>query len=139
MTKTKKRWLLAGACVGILAAFAAGGWYICYTLTAHPAVRALPSSASDLHEFYRDSGFPHYDYTYEMKARMPAEEFPAYAARLGLRPLGNLQAHWGWWPGELAWWDPAPSMEGTYIEQDDDSGTMAKWENGWVYVVAWST
>jgi hypothetical protein len=48
MTKAKKRWLLAGACVGILAAFAAGGWYVWYTLATRPAVQALPSASTYL-------------------------------------------------------------------------------------------
>jgi len=140
MTKTKKRWLLAGACVGILAAFAAGGWYVWYTLTTRPAVRALPSSASDLHEFYRDSGFPLYDYEYKMKARMPLEEFSTYVARLGLSP--SVRGPGGpvpdWTSGDPDWWNPTFSPVRTYYHVEEDSGEMAKWEKGWVYVYAWS-
>jgi len=57
MTKTKKRWLLAGACVGILAAFAAGGWYVWYTLTTRQAMRALPSATTYISTpFLQDPG-----------------------------------------------------------------------------------
>jgi hypothetical protein len=46
MTKAKNRLLLAIACVGLLVAFAGGGWYVWYTLVTRTAVRALPSATT---------------------------------------------------------------------------------------------
>jgi hypothetical protein len=74
-----------------------------------------------------------------MKARMPQSEFAAYASRLGLHALAPHECAPEWIAGDPAWWDPTPQREGTYVDlPDEDSGTMAKWENGWVYVTFWS-
>ncbi|MBE3095607.1 MAG: hypothetical protein IMZ44_00585 [Planctomycetes bacterium] len=46
MTKAKNRLLPASACVGLLVAFAGGGWYAWYTVATRPAVRAIPSAST---------------------------------------------------------------------------------------------
>lgn len=136
--RRKNKVLLVAAIAMAVAAYGGAIWYGWHVLTTWRAVRALPWSASDVREYYQDSGFPLYDYFHYVKARMPESEFPAYAARLGLRPLAQHERVAIWNSGEPGWWDPSSSLEGTHVRLDaPDGGTKAKWENGHVYVEAW--
>jgi hypothetical protein len=134
-----RKWLLA-ALIATTALIAAWGiWYGWRYLNTPPSVRALPRSATDIHEYYEDSGFPLYDYARYMKARIPQSEFAAYAKRLGLRPRRAGEIPLSWIAGDPAWWNPTESQEETWRRIDSrDSGVQAKWENGWVYVYDWS-
>jgi len=130
-----RKWILIAVGAGLLHVILVAGaaWYGWYVLTTRHAVRALPWSASDVQEHYVDSGFPLYDYTYKMKARMPEEEFPAYVRRLGL-PRLKRSVYWNAWdPGNPPWWDPSASMSNTYGYQEQ----MVKWEKGFVYYISW--
>jgi len=135
-----RKWTLIAIGAGLLCLTVAGaivgyGWYV---LTTRHAVRALPRSASEVQEYYVDSGFPLYDYEYKMKARMPEEAFPGYVKRMGFR---RLKGRYGdlWYSGDPPWWDPSPSMSNTYGSVGGDDGNIVKWENGFVYYISWET
>lgn len=135
-----RKWILIaiGAWLLSLALAAAMGGYGWHVLTTRYAVRALPWSASDVQEYYKDSGFPLYDYEYKMKARMPEEAFQGYVGRLGFPRLDTRGKRWHWGSGDPPWWDPSPSISNAYGYLGDDDGDIVKWEKGCVYYISWS-
>jgi len=135
-----RKWILIATGAGLLsltiaAAIVGYGWYV---LTTRYAVRALPWSASDVQEYYKDSGFPLYDYEYKLKALMREEVFAGYGNRLGFRRLKGSRYSDPWRSGDPPWWDPSPSMSNAYGYEGCDDGAIVKWENGFVYYISWS-
>ncbi len=56
------------------------------------AVRALPGSATDVHEYYWDDGFKG-DFVRVVKAKMPESDFPAFVNKLGLTDTYDPAVH----------------------------------------------
>lgn len=124
------RRLLLGGLLG--SAIAIG---VAHRVAVPPLHRALPWTASEVREWLRrpsEEGF-----VYGLKARLPAEEFPAYAARLGLT-AGQVEA----WPrpdGAAEWWDPPPITPGsTWVWQRGREQLLAMHRDGWLYASCWS-
>jgi hypothetical protein len=104
--------------------------------------RALPASATEIRDEALDV-FP--DSAYFLKARMPQEDFEAYCMAIRLSPhypgrVYTDQDHWLSWSSvhKLEWWDPSDNLDGTYVLQEGREWTMAKYENGKVYVTSFS-
>ena len=106
------------------------------------ATSALPSSATDVHEWAHDDGFLP-DYTHLLKARITADEFRAYVEKAGMAPHTPTRKyeddeHWLNWRFTGGchedWWDPSDSLEGTFARNHGDEWGYAKYENGYIYV-----
>ena len=104
--------------------------------------RALPSSATEVHEEVVDL-FP--DATTYLKAKLPERDFPLYVKRLGLTPhtpgrqYDDDEMWLGWGMGsDPPWWDPTPSLEGTYVAQSGHAWTLAKHEQGYLFVLSFT-
>ncbi len=105
-----------------------------------PLLRALPSSATDVHEWSREDGFLP-DYTYLLRARITPEEFQSYVQARGLTPHTatreyedlELWLRWKYKP-ELPWWNPSDSLNTTFVANSGREWTYAKYEDGHIYV-----
>ena len=105
------------------------------------ARRALPWEATDIHEFYSDARFGA-DHKRCLKARVTHDGFLEFARRLKLtekydrmKPRDEPVS----WPGCVEpWWDASASLEGALFEDALDTNyyAVAKYENGYVYFVA---
>lgn len=128
--------VLAGVALALLAY-----WAISYQST--PSARlALPDSASEVREWISSDGHLS-DHVYLMRAKMPVDDFPAYARRLGLRPLEHVEARWrdriGWGPySEPSWWSPTTEVAGTMVKTYSNGLIMAKHESGTLYVLSFA-
>ena len=80
----KRRWIWILGVAVVLAL--AGGWTM-RKLNEWPARRHLPGGAVVIEERIQDELFLP-DFTYEMRARMSAEQFAEWMARLKLAPVG---------------------------------------------------
>lgn len=107
-------------------------------------VRALPDSASDVHEYYWDDGFTG-DFVRVLKARMPESDFPAFVNNLGLIDKYDPAVHGS---GRVSfsamcgedWWNPPESLDNAYIEYrpGDDYYVVVKYHEGYAYFTALS-
>jgi hypothetical protein len=101
--------------------------------------KQLPWSASDIHEWYWEEGFLP-DYSYCLKAKMSEEAFLDYVQEFGLKkkemPLENEYVRWSGPRTEESWWDVSTNLDDTYmfIDAQGDSWTLAKYENGYLYL-----
>lgn len=106
--------------------------------------RALPATASDVQEYYSDSGF-NGDFLRCLRARMPESEMPQFAAKLGLTQRydpkrdAKLPISFSVDPG-ISWWHQPDSMKGAYFEYTpgSESFSMAMYQEGDVYYMATS-
>jgi hypothetical protein len=121
----------------------AWGWR---EMNVRPMRRALPSTATDIHEFDRSDGFLP-DYSYYLKARISSDEFQTYVERRHLKPFSEDGQYdesphpWVNWRsqgqlGEGSWWNPSVSLDGTYVANSGDEWILAKYEHGYIYVRA---
>ena len=110
-----------------------------YNLAAWNFRKKLPWSATDVHEWSMTDMFIG-DYGYCLKAKMSEEAFLDYVQEFGLEkkkmPLDNEYVHWsGSLHGE-PWWDVSTNLDDTYmfIDAQGDGWTLAKYENGYLYL-----
>jgi hypothetical protein len=141
--KVSKRLIIAGIAIVVVGMAAsvilvAVAWHY---LTISPFRRALPASATEIRDEALD-GFP--DYSYYLKAKMPREDFEPYCAAIGLSRAtpervsdGAPWLSWRTRPG-VTWWTPSASLDATYERQEGHCWVLAKYENGEVYVTAFS-
>lgn len=104
--------------------------------------RMLPSSAREIRDQqWREWLLP--DYQYLLKARITAAEFNDYVKQLGLTPHTSARRYsgetvWLRWdaapPESGHWWNPTESLDGTFVHQEGDTWTFAKWEGGFVFL-----
>jgi hypothetical protein len=111
-----------------------------HELNVWPLRRALPWSATDIHEWSREDGFLP-DYTYLLKAKITPEEFRSYVHARGLTPHAASreyedQESWLGWQGRsgLPWWTPTDSLDTTFVANYGREWTYAKYEDGYIYV-----
>ena len=108
-----------------------------FSFMAHSrARRELPWFATYIREHYNSAGFRD-DHSIELRARINAADFDAYADRLGLNK--TCSSHFGpvdmdWHSCSEAWWTPPDSLKGARYERGDDWAAMAKYDAGYVYV-----
>ena len=102
---------------------------------------ALPSTATDVHEYDWSDLFPG-DSVYFLKAKITPQEFEAYRDELKLVPIPETMKEeilWGGYSsankGNIEWWDPLPTMEGTFYDPATTGShrIIMKYENGYVY------
>ncbi len=83
---------------------------------------ALPSSATEILEYYKSSGFN--DFERLLKARLPANDLEAYLKNLGIFKKfsganDDAPIHW---PAIASpppeWWNPESDLSETYIEHE---------------------
>lgn len=89
LEKMKK---LSRGCSWTLAVVAAGSlliWILDHVVPSS-AVRNLPKGASDINEFYRDSGMSG-DFIRLLKARIPREQVAEYAGKSRRNPQGGTR------------------------------------------------
>ncbi len=110
------------------------------------ARRALPDSATDVQEYYYDSGFIG-DFTRIIKARIPAHDFQNYARNLGLQHKYNPKTHKAEYDslkmkiGNMpVWWDEPNNLDNCYFQHTpgDEYFERIKWQDGWVYFIAFA-
>ena len=108
----------------------------------NPPRRALPSTATDIHEHNWDTYVR--DYCYLLKAKITAEEFETYRTKLELVQITENkkeEIHWDAWDtigGQ--WWDPSSSTEGTFYNptMTGSQHAVVKYENGYVYYLEYA-
>jgi hypothetical protein len=119
--------------------------YKAYDYMAWKYRKLLPFGTWDAHEWYWSDGLLP-DHTYCLKAKVTEGEFKDYIATLGLEqhppdPPFEHGFHdpprpvWGGPVGSAEWWDVTTSMENSYYAWPRmDSWTVAKYENGYLYL-----
>lgn len=142
VTRNKRICHVAGAAV-LVALLAYLSWYSWYRFTTSPLRLALPRGSTEVTDLYEDDGFLP-DYSYYLKAKLPSKKsFTQYCSDMNLTPHTEQRIYsddtvWLSWNGSLsepmAWWKPSPSLSGTFVEQIGDYWTMAKYEDGYLYV-----
>ena len=107
-----------------------------------PLVRCLPWLATDV-QFHRDEGlFP--DHRHLLIAQISREEFENYinCQNITLHRKDRVYADdemWLGWdviPGDPTWWTPTASLLQTYVRQEGDTWTFAKFEDGYLYAMS---
>lgn len=103
---------------------------------------SLPSSATEIQEYYREWG--NGDYTRILKARLPIEDYQRFANRLrfdgkyaitnGIPPTRSRFPIVGGPP----WWNPPDDPELANFKDDPrhDSATSIRYKDGWVYYLS---
>ncbi len=114
-------------------------YFQAYNLEAWNFRKKLPWSATDVHEWHwEDFLIP--DYSYCLKAKMSEEAFQDYVQEFGLEkkamPLENKYVSWSGPGEEETWWDVSTNLDDTYmfIDAQGDGWTLAKYENGYLYL-----
>ena len=140
----KIRWiLLASFVIAILVCISGFVFSRCVgfasRLLQNPPRKALPSSATDIHEYNWDHYFPP-DYFYCLKARITHGEFEAYRTKLKFVPTSKgikETVYWTAWNEMVkkSWWDPLPDANGTFYDPTTTGSQRAfmKHENGYLY------
>jgi len=126
-----------------LAACAGGVYLAVHHIFSSPLRRALPAGATEVRGKYVDM-FP--DFTHFLKARMPRDQFREYVEALGLAAYSADadpgEADWLHWidgaPYSQEWWPPGSELAGTHYSVEGDVITMARYEDGVVYVQQYS-
>ena len=133
-------------CFALLLLLAVGvGWFISARPDQWAFRRALPWSASDVHEWiWSETLLP--DYSYHLKARVTEEEFGRYTARFGLTPHAETRQYseaaplWLSWrtPDNFKgdWWTPSETLNGTFVANEGRTWTFAKYEHGYLYLAS---
>jgi hypothetical protein len=110
-----------------------------YNVAAWNFRKKLPWSATDVHEWHwEDFLIP--DYSYCLKAKMSEEAFLDYVQEFGLEkkemPLENKYVSWSGPREDQSWWDVSTNLDDTYmfIDAQGDGWTLAKYENGYLYL-----
>lgn len=109
------------------------------------ARRALPSSASEIQEYYDDSW--NGDFVRLVKAPLPATDYAEYARRLGLSARfdptlhHDIASYVNMGIVDAAWWDPSGATTNTYFDykKGDDYLQVLSYKDGYVYfkTVSW--
>ncbi len=120
----------------VLCACLVAGYFVFFV---SPLRRALPSSASDVHEYsWTQPGPLSQDFSYLLKARLAKDELAPYAERAGLVPYERgLEIHHGIdgaWDTAWGqpWWDPPPELDGSYVDFWQGGWTVVRWKDGWL-------
>ncbi len=104
----------------------------------------LPAGASNVREKFCG----HNDFTRYLKAKISEEAFLVFIKTLNYTDSDRLHTHsknisrvsWGRTPPDPVeeWWNPSADKIGTYCHyrSDDEFYCLAKYENGYVYVIA---
>jgi hypothetical protein len=112
-----------------------------------PLRAALPASAVDVQDFYEDMS-P--DYGYYLTAKISQKDFAAYCASQGLTPHTPERKYsdddfWLSWKAmrpnsekSMPWWQPDDRLGDTFVSQNGHNWTMAKYQDGVMYVKAFS-
>ncbi|MDC0936822.1 hypothetical protein OAS39_11090 [Pirellulales bacterium] len=100
-----------------------------------PARKALPWSASDVHEELTTFGILP-DHWYVLKARLSEDAFGFYVDRLHLRQwqAEDDSHNLNWNCSEKPWWNPTASNSDVWFRVGKDWALYAKHENGYVFV-----
>jgi len=129
------------AIIGSVLLAVAIGWCGWAFLVRSDYRKALPPTATDIHEKRVDM-FP--DYTLFLKARMAREDYDAYVKKVGLGPPLKIQTNspwemWaegdGWGAKPPAWWNPTSADPGSVGASSGRANTLAQYENGYLYLV----
>ena len=79
------------------------------------------------------------DATFKLKAKVLAGEFAAAGRNLGLTPHTKDREYtdemvWLQWRSDTDQrWNPSPSVDSTFIRQEEDWWQLARYEKGFVY------
>lgn len=149
MHKRRRKILVVALLVAIpvLAGTALGVRTLVIYLTESPLKRALPSSATDIHQWSLNEPGPlGQDCSYMLKARVSYQQFSSFRQRLRMkRHTPEREYQHGFSPHfnslateDLPWWNPTDSMEAVYVLDQGSSWTWAKHEDGHMYVMSWS-
>ena len=106
------------------------------------AARALPGSATDIHEYYWDDGFQG-DFTRTLKAKMPESDFLEFVNNLDLKDRFDPAIHGNGpvsftVPCDEEWWNPPTSLDNAFInyKRGDEYFAIAKYHDGHAYFAA---
>ena len=104
------------------------------------AKTSLPSTATEVQEYYEDSFLPPGEFHRVLKARMPRHEVEAYAHRVGATKKESGQTgkeFFSWCGGFPEWFNPQEDPLYYYYEQQ--YRILVGWEDGYVYfdAMAW--
>jgi hypothetical protein len=137
IAKAKRyKWIVAAGIVAVLGCWEGTSWW--RSSNEWPFHRMLPNGAQDVHEwFWHDTLLP--DYNYLLKARISLPEFEAYVAHFRLTPHTPSRTYrdsetWFTWRADADWWDPSESKDTSFVRQEGDGWTYAKYEHGHLYL-----
>ena len=114
-----------------------------YQFCVWPPHRALPWSATEVHELALTDGFLP-DFSYQLKARIPPDALDASIQELGLTGHGvevlpspaRPEAVWGPTFASNPWWDPPEGLGQHWRQESRDFRVEAWYHDGWLYVSA---
>ena len=113
-------------------------------VTPSTARKALPKSATEIEEYYREAGFMAQDFTRCLKAKMPRSEVAEYAKHLGLphryakgqtvESVAGLDSGSGLAP---PWFDPprADDADEAYYDAGQSCVAVLKYKTPYVYLI----
>ncbi len=142
MARKINPWLKWGCLTPILAVVALfTAAYVWDKFVPSSVRRALPESASEVQEFYHESG--NGDFSRFLKAKLPESDVPLYAKHLGLsarfdpKVVGgrSLDSFVIALPEIKSWWNPPAENASTYINYDPghDLIESLRYADGYVY------
>ncbi len=108
-----------------------------------PPRKALPSTATDIHESDWNNYFPP-DYCYLLKAQIRPQEFETYRIKLKFVPIPETMKEELYWPGwdnfGGQWWNPSANEQETFHDPTMSGSQHAfmKYENGYVYYLEYA-
>jgi len=129
----------------ILVALIILGIFIADKVIPSRARRALPSSATNIQEYYADFGITG-DFVRVLKAHLPESDFQIYADNLGLTKYdpavqGSEYDTIKTGAGDVPkWWEQPQPMDNCFFKYTpgEDYYTRIIWNDGWVYFIAQS-
>ncbi len=133
-------YMLVATIGSVLVAVAIGCYYWPLSTRSYYR-RALPPTATDVHEKSVDM-VP--DWTLFMKARLSREAYDVYIRKVGLGPPSIVQTNspwamwadgYGWGATPPTWWNPTSLDPDTVGASSGHATTLAKYENGYLYLV----
>lgn len=103
--------------------------------------RALPVSATDVQEFYRDLSITG-DYIRLLKAKLPEADYPRYARNLGLArratPAEIRSRAFFYCSPAPPWWSPPASFTNIFVKslEGEDGWDALTYDSGYVYFIS---
>ena len=121
--------VLAGVFVGCVSAL--------WLFSSSPARGALPTTATDIHEFSAGPSGVTADAWYQLKAKISAQEFDQFVSDMKMTPCPPGQdAEFCAHSGSEKWWDASSDNNGAFVRIHSGSRLeRAKYENGYLYYI----
>lgn len=124
-----------------------GGWLIFREITTSPFRKVLPATAKEIHEWsWHEPGPLAQDHFYMLTAKISEQEFDKYVHQLDLNLYNknNDSLALDWYAYEthtserFDWWGPAENSDEIYTYSTGSYWEYAKYENGYLFLIAFN-